>query len=167
MSLPTLPLNHVCDVYRPFGAGSATATSVPCRLAPDLAVGVGKRTDSSLVWTHTLDLPMDADVRDGCSRTTGNNAIDFADGDEIRSPNGDRFVVVWVEIVGAGTPMEHPRLPVAATARLGMKTKSVHKFSVRSLPLHSERTIPCRPRLASEYTCRGSATSLISMTAGR
>ena len=75
----------------------------------ELAVGTGKPTAASLVWTDILDLPMDADIRDGCSRTAGNNAIDFADGDEIRSPNGDRFVVVWVEIVGAGTPMEHQR----------------------------------------------------------
>lgn len=109
MSLPAPFLTSSCDIYRPFAAGSAMATAIACRLTPDLARGTGRPADASLMWTHILDVAPGVDIRDGCTRTAGTNAIDYADGDEIRSPDGTRFVVVWVESVGLGTPMEHQR----------------------------------------------------------
>jgi hypothetical protein len=108
MSLPPSLLTSTCDVYRPFGDASPLATGVPCRLAPDLAAGTGKKVVLPLSWTHTLDLQPGADVRDGCSRSVGADAIDFADGDEVRV-GGTRYVVVWVETVGRDSPMQFQR----------------------------------------------------------
>jgi hypothetical protein len=112
MSLPAAVLTTTCDVYRPFGAASPTTTGVPCRLTPALAAATGRGFGSSLAWTHTLDVQPGVDVRDGCSRTADADAIDFADGDEVRVPGGagtTRYVVVWVETVGRGTPMQYQR----------------------------------------------------------
>jgi hypothetical protein len=112
MALPTALLTNTCDVYRPFGDATPLATDISCRLAPDMAGGSGKKVVASLIWTHTLDLQPGADVRDGCSRTADTNAIDFADGDEVRVPGGSgatRYVVVWVETVGLGTTMQYQR----------------------------------------------------------
>jgi hypothetical protein len=112
MSIPSALLTGTCDVYRPFGDATPLASGIPCRLAPDLAVGSGKKVVVPLAWAHTLDLQPGTDVRDGCSRTAGANAIDFADGDEVRVPSGagtTRYVVVWVETVGLGTPMQYQR----------------------------------------------------------
>src|SRR5438067_1009800 len=71
MSLPAQLLTTTCDVYRPFGAGSPTATGIPCRLTAALTATAGRPGGSTLTWTHTLDLQPGADVRDGCSRTAG------------------------------------------------------------------------------------------------
>ena len=111
MSIPAQLLTTTCDVYRPFGDATATTAGVPCRLTPALADGT-VREGGTLAWTHTLDLQPGADVRDGCTRTAGSAAIDFADGDEVRVPGGagtTRYVVVWVETVGRGTPMQYQR----------------------------------------------------------
>ncbi len=108
MSLPAALLPTTCDVYRPFGAASPLTAGVPCRLTPDLAA----RTLGGLAWTHALDVQPGVDVRDGCSRTAGADAITFADGDEVRVPGGaggTRYVVVWVETVGRGTAMQYQR----------------------------------------------------------
>jgi hypothetical protein len=112
MGLPAPTLTHSCDIYRPFGDATPTTTGVPCRLAPALAAGSGKPMVAALAWTHTLDFQPGVDLRDGCSRTTGSNAIDYADGDEVRISDGagaTRYVVVWVETVGRGTPMQFQR----------------------------------------------------------
>jgi len=110
MALPSPTLTHTCDIYRPFGAGSPTTTGVSCRLTPTLAAGSGKPTVTALAWTHTLDVQPGVDIRDGCSRTAGANAINVADGDEVRVPAGaTRYVVVWVETVGRGSPMQFQR----------------------------------------------------------
>lgn len=84
------PFTTTCDVYRPFGDATPTATGVPCRLVPEL------QTLAGLQWTHYIDLPDGTDVRDGCTRSEGLNAIAFADGDEVRI-GGTRYAVVWVE----------------------------------------------------------------------
>src|SRR5262249_3151810 len=104
MPLSPILLPATCDVYRPFGAGAATATGSSCRLRPDMARGT---TRSGLVWTHVLDVQPDVDIQDGCTRTAGSDAVVFGDGDEIRDADGARYVVVWVETVGVGTPLEH------------------------------------------------------------
>jgi hypothetical protein len=64
---------------------------------------------SGLVWTHVLNVQPDVDIRDGCTRSAGSDAIVFGDGDEVRGPDGARYVVVWVETVALGTTLEHRR----------------------------------------------------------
>ena len=109
MPLPINQLSTTCDIYRPFGAIGATLAGVVCRLVPDLARG--QAGTGSLSWTHYLDLEDSVDVRDGCTRTAGRDAVNFADGDEVRIPNasGSRYVVVWVEVVNRGTPRQFKR----------------------------------------------------------
>jgi hypothetical protein len=110
MAIPSDLIPTTCDVYRPFGAGSPTYTNVPCRLVGDF---IRSRTaGASPDWTHYLILDLDADVRDGCSRTAGSAAIVYADGDEVRLSDGSgtpRFAVVWVETVDPGTPRAFKR----------------------------------------------------------
>ncbi len=68
--------------------------------------------DGVLEWTHYIELDVDADVLDGCTRTAGTGTPVYADGDEVRIAVGGstpRFVVVWVEIVDGGTPREFKR----------------------------------------------------------
>src|SRR5262245_65347181 len=109
MPLPSSLLTTTCDIHRPFGTTPAMASGVVCRLTPDLVRGAGKPSDTPLVWTHVLDVQPGVDIRDGCTRAAGSDAIAFADGDEVRSPDGARYVVVWVETAGLGTPIEHQR----------------------------------------------------------
>jgi hypothetical protein len=108
MSLPAALLTTTCDIYRPFGAAAPTAAGVPCRLAP--AAADGSRA-GSLTWTHTLELQPGVDVRDGYTRAAGGAALSYADGDEVRVPSGGatRYVVVWVEVVARGTPVQFLR----------------------------------------------------------
>src|SRR5258708_38061514 len=111
MSLPANCFTTTCDIYRPFGAGSATTTGVPCRLMPDLAAGRGAGSGALVSWTDYIDVADTVDVRDGCTRTAGADAVTFHDGDEVRIPNGSgsRFVVVWVERVNLGTAQAFQR----------------------------------------------------------
>lgn len=97
---PTL-LASTCDIYRPATAGSPTTTGVACRLVPSL----GRAPLGPLIWTDLLDVDESVDVRDGCTRAAGTDAITYADGDGIRIPNasGTRYVVVWVETINRGT----------------------------------------------------------------
>jgi hypothetical protein len=108
MSVPTPLLTTTCDIYRPFGAASPVATNVPCQLSADFAGGA---KGGGPVWTHVLDLARGTDLRDGCTRTAGSDAIAYADGDEVRVPSGGatRYVVVWVEVHGRGSAMECTR----------------------------------------------------------
>lgn len=102
--LPTNFFTTTCDVYRPFGAGSPTTSGLACRLTPDVA---GGDRGGGLSWTHYLDLPAGADVRDGCTRTEGAPGVVYADGDEVRVPGGSgttRYAVVWVETHNRGGP---------------------------------------------------------------
>src|SRR5262245_30231684 len=105
MPIPTPLLTTTCDIYRPFGAASPTTSNVACQLSPDLVQGT---QGGVLVWTHTLDLASGTDLRDGCTRAVGANAITYADGDEVRIPSGGatRYVVVWVEVRNRGSALE-------------------------------------------------------------
>ena len=108
MPLPTGLLTTTCDVYRPFGAGSPTLSSVPCRLSPAPMAGV---KPAGLTWSHTLDLQPGVDIRDASTRSAGAAVINYAEGDEVRVPSGGstRYVVVWVEVVARGTPQQFLR----------------------------------------------------------
>jgi hypothetical protein len=108
MSLPTGLLTTTCAVYRPFGAGSPTLTAVPCRLSP---APMGGAKPDGLTWSHTLDLQPGVDIRDASTRSAGAAAIVYAEGDEVRVPTGGstRYVVVWVEVVARGTPLQFLR----------------------------------------------------------
>jgi hypothetical protein len=111
MALPPTLLQSTCDVYRPFGAGAPTHTAISCRLAADFAAG---RLAAGNIpeWTHYVDLDVSADVLDGCTRSAGAYTITYADGDELRISVGgvtQRFVVVWVEVLDAGTSREFKR----------------------------------------------------------
>ena len=111
MAIPTEFLPTTCDVYRPFGAASPTATNVRCRLVADHARGRAQYSGGP-TWTHYLDLDPAADVRDGVTRPMSSTLMTYADGDEVRVPTGaatPRYVVVWVEKVHEGTPREFKR----------------------------------------------------------
>lgn len=95
-----------CDVYRPFGDATPTETGIPCRLVPALQQDV--RGAGGLTWTHYIELPADADVRDGGTRTLGNPDVMYADGDEVRIGTV-RYVVVWVELHNRGGAMPFRR----------------------------------------------------------
>jgi hypothetical protein len=112
MSIPASLLTTTCDVYRPFGAGSPSATGLACRLVADLSRGRGSGLAGVLMWTHYLDLDPAADVLDGCTRSAGSDALLYADGDEVRVPSGGatRYAVVWVEKRCVGTPQEYKRV---------------------------------------------------------
>lgn len=85
-----------CDIRRPFGSGSWT-TNIDCELVPQFRVG--RCAIDVPDWTHYIDVDASVDIRDGCSRVVGSNALTYADGDEVRIPTGvnNRYTVVWVE----------------------------------------------------------------------
>ena len=103
--IPASLLTTTCDIYRPFGAASPLTTNVPCRVQP--ALGSGRtNVGGNLTWTHTLDFQEGVDLKDGCTRLGGADAVSYFDGDEVRIPSGassPRFVVVWVEVQNLGT----------------------------------------------------------------
>lgn len=116
MSIPSFLLTTTCDIYRPFGAVSPTATGIPCRLVADMPrghSGRGTYSPSPLLWTHYLDLDATVDVRDGCVRPDNANVLAYTDGDEVRVPTGGsglRFVVIWVEVHNQGTTRDFKRV---------------------------------------------------------
>lgn len=107
MAVPTQLTPTSCDLYRPFGDAAPTTTGIAGRLVGDFARG--RRAVGGPGWTHYLEVSADVDVRDGCTRAEGSPDLTYADGDEIRDRDGTRFVVVWVEVVDAGTPREFKR----------------------------------------------------------
>ena len=61
---------------------------------------------------HLLVNP-DVDLRDGCTRGPGSDAITYADGDGVMVPSGSgntRYVVVWVDHVQRVQSGEHKRV---------------------------------------------------------
>ena len=110
MPISTTLLPTTCDIYRPFGSALPTTSNIPCRLVADF--NRSRQAAGTPDWTHYVVLNPTVDIRDGCARVPGGNAITYADGDEIRIPTGaatPRFVVVWVETVETGTPREYKR----------------------------------------------------------
>lgn len=112
--VPTpLPLDSLCDIFRPLGAAAPTYIDVQCRLVPSLRVGRGSISGPTyLMWTHWLDLEPTSDIRDGCVRAAATNYISYHDGDGIRMVIGGEtwtFVVVWVERRYPDTDQEYLR----------------------------------------------------------
>lgn len=106
MALPPDLQSTTCSIYRPFGS-TLIASGIACRHAARMA----HEGSSALVWSDSIDVEASVDIRDGCTRTAGSNAITYADGDEVRIPDvsGSRYVVVWVELMNRGTPAEFKR----------------------------------------------------------
>ncbi|QVL30936.1 hypothetical protein KIH39_19060 [Telmatocola sphagniphila] len=100
-----IPYPETTAIYRPFGSPTPIATEISGHLIADSS---GLNSTRTLKWTHILETASSTDLRDGCSRTAGTNAIVYADGDEVRM-GGNRFVVVWVEIVNPGSSFERKR----------------------------------------------------------
>jgi len=111
MSVPAALCPTTCDIYRPLAAGSPLATGVVCQLVCELTAGRPAGA-GGLQWSHYLVVNPSVDLRDGCTRAAGANALTYADGDGVVIPSGagnTRYVVVWVETVQRGTPGEHKR----------------------------------------------------------
>jgi hypothetical protein len=75
----------------------------------------GRASDAGeLRWSHYIDVQEGVDIRDGCGRAPGANAIVYGDGDEVRVPSGllgaTRYVVVWVERINRGTNVAFKRV---------------------------------------------------------
>jgi hypothetical protein len=113
VTIPSRLLTTTCDIFRPFGAASPTATGVACRLVACLERGRGGYASTNyLAWSHYLDVDDTVDVRDGCSRAAGTTLVSYADGDGVRVPSGagnTTYVVVWVTMVNRGTPVQYKR----------------------------------------------------------
>jgi hypothetical protein len=112
VTIPARLLTTTCDIYRPFGSGVLVASAVACRLAPTLARGRGSTAGLNyLIWSHQLDVDDTTDIRDGCTRMTGQNAFQYSDGDEVRIPDSSSsiYVVVWVEMLNRGTALQFKR----------------------------------------------------------
>lgn len=111
MPLPDSFFTTTCAIYRPFAAATPTTSDIRCRLVADFARS--RNSQLTPMWTHYLLVNPSVDIRDAISRPVGSNSLTYADGDEVRIPSGSstpRFVVVWVEVVDAGTNLEHKRV---------------------------------------------------------
>lgn len=93
-------MESTCDVYSPFGAGTPSATNVPCQFVEDLFKGRGTSPLNTVAWTHYIDVAEGVSILDGCTRTGTLNTLNYFDGDEVRIPSGGsaRYVVVWVTL---------------------------------------------------------------------
>jgi hypothetical protein len=98
------PYDVQAELFRPFGSENVVGV-VRGRLVAELS---GQSRAAGLRWTHILELPADADVRDGVTRPVGENTLVYADGDELRW-DGFVYVVVWVEQVAASSAFSRRR----------------------------------------------------------
>jgi len=88
------------DLFKPFGAPGPTTINIPCQFVEALFEGRGTSPQTTVIWTHYIDVAVATDVVDGCTRTASVNTLNYADGDEVRIPTGGaaRYVVVWVTL---------------------------------------------------------------------
>jgi hypothetical protein len=107
-------LPTTCDIYRPYGAGSAVESGVRCRLIEQLDEGRAPVTSGSISWSHYMEVDSSVDIRDGVTRTAGALTYHFTEGDadEVRIPdvNGTRYIVVFVIPIAFGTRDFHKRV---------------------------------------------------------
>lgn len=81
-----------------------------CRVVEQL--DEGRRPESSgLNWSHYVDCELSTDIRDAVTRSAGANTLTYADGDKVKIPDdsGTVYVVVWVIVLGFGTPSAYKR----------------------------------------------------------
>ncbi len=118
MSAPR-ELVHTADLYKPFGAASATWTGEPCRVVPSLFKGRGGYIASNYInWSHYVDFNVtnnSRQIRDGASRAAGADLIAWAMGDELRCHTGEgdsllKLAVVWVEWRYFAEPRDYLRV---------------------------------------------------------
>ncbi len=88
------------EIRRPFGAAVAFVSNVAATFYPDFPGGRGSYSGGNyLTWDGFVDVASSVDVRDGLSRAAGLDTTSYADGDELRIPQGasaTRYVVVKV-----------------------------------------------------------------------
>ena len=112
MSLPVAP-NTTCDIYHigtPGPPMSPSIAGVPCFLKGDWRGGqeAGDRANSNAdTWTHVMLVDASVDIRDGY---TGLQNQMMQDNIYIPDKTGTRFIVIFVERVQHGTPLEHKRV---------------------------------------------------------
>lgn len=112
MPLPDLAKTTTMDLYRPFG-GALVKENIRIRLV-EQQPGGRRNTDAAVQpqWSHVVECDYSEDVRDGCTRAAGSNNVTYADGDEVRIPDGSgtKFVVVWVTPVNRGSELAFKRV---------------------------------------------------------
>lgn len=86
--------------YRPFGAAAPVFANAACVFFPDIPGGRGSYSGGNYaVWDGYLECSSSLDIRDGLSRGSGLDVVQYADGDEVRIPGAapqSRYVVVRV-----------------------------------------------------------------------
>jgi hypothetical protein len=109
----TLPIatNTTCDIYR-YGSGppaSPAVSGVNGFLSPDWRRGQesGDHAAASLTWTHVMLIEASVDIRDLYISQSAAAAQDVV---YVPDQNGTPFSVVFIELVGRGTPSEHKRV---------------------------------------------------------
>lgn len=110
MPLP-FPQNNTCDIYR-FGVtppAAPTVAGVPCLLLPgyERRAETGEGDAASLRFTHTMLVEVSVDVRDAMGNfTVGANPDTLYVPDKTGTP----FLIVFVERLGLGTPLDRKRV---------------------------------------------------------
>lgn len=107
-------LPDLADTFRPFGSTTQIIDDLECRIVPNIYWGEeAGDSGGELRWSHYLDCNPGADIRDACTRSTGNNVWNYFDGDRVEATlNGllHKFVVVWVEQRYTGTANAYTRV---------------------------------------------------------
>jgi hypothetical protein len=100
-----------CDVYSSMGAGSPdVATGISCKHTPCMPQGL-RSEPGALQYTDVILVADTVDVRDGCTRTAGTNAVTYGDGYKVAIPSGGTtYSVVWVETVNRGMSSAYKRV---------------------------------------------------------
>ena len=98
--------NNTFDLYHNSGMPPALPdiAAVPCFLRPDFAAGQerGDRNVADLTWTHVALVDAALDIRD---RYAGGSTVGVVQ-DIVYVPdkNGTPFYVLFIELLGKGTP---------------------------------------------------------------
>lgn len=101
---------NTCMIYDGFNGALRYPTAKRCKLTEQLDEG-RPPVSGGLFWTHFIDLDLDVDIRDRCTRSAGTNTLTYADGDKVIIPdvNGTVYVVVFVTPMALNTRHEYRR----------------------------------------------------------
>jgi hypothetical protein len=108
--------NTTCDIYR---SGNPTSNppdvpGVKIMLTPDFAMSHEAAIQSGTTgrWTHIALMAATTDVRDGYGNGSPNAEAAYSNWDQVWVPdkNGTKFIVVFVERMGLGTPQDAKRV---------------------------------------------------------